>query len=108
MIIGSGLTGLTIADVLETHGFDVVIVDKGPKAGGRMAHGSFQEANDYEYDHGAQFFLRSELLNFRNKWIYGWKGIGSRNGVMVFKKWYHGFENSMMVFKKVVSWFPEW
>ena len=27
---------------------------------------------------------------------------------MVFKKWYHGFENGIMVFKKVVSWFPEW
>ena len=41
VIIESGLTGLTIADVLQTHGFDVVVVDKGPKAGGRMAHGSF-------------------------------------------------------------------
>ena len=85
VIIGSGLTGLTIADVLQTEGLDVVVVDKGPKAGGRMAHGSFDEANDYEYDHGAQFFTvrTPEFQEQVDLWL-------ERNWV---KKWCNGFQN---------------
>ena len=85
MIIGSGLTGLTIADSLQSYGFDVVVLDKGTQAGGRMAHGLFHDTNDYEYDHGAQFFTvrTSEFQEKVDLWL-------EKNLV---KKWCNGFQN---------------
>ena len=60
IVIGSGLSGLTIANILSKNGLKTIVVDKGHKAGGRISHGTMNrsevEENDFEYDHGAQFF----------------------------------------------------
>ena len=39
IIIGSGLSGLTTANILSNNGLKTIVVDKGIKAGGRMSHG---------------------------------------------------------------------
>ena len=39
IVIGSGLSGLTIANILSKNGLKTIVVDKGNKAGGRMSHG---------------------------------------------------------------------
>ena len=56
IVIGSGLSGLTIANILAKNGLKTIVVDKGRKAGGRMSHGvmnrSEVEGNNFEYDHG--------------------------------------------------------
>ena len=90
IIIGSGLSGLTIANFLSKNGLKTIVVDKGFKVGGRMSHGVINrnevDGNDFEYDHGAQFFTaRSEefkkeiIVWLKNKWI---------------KKWCNGFSNN--------------
>ena len=90
IVIGSGLSGLTIANILSKNGLKTIVVDKGYKAGGRMSHGvmnrSKVELNDYEYDHGAQFFTaRSDEFKkevdvwLENKWIKKWCNGFSKN-----------------------------
>ncbi len=90
IVIGSGLSGLTIANILSKNGLKTIVVDKGHKAGGRMSHGvmnrSKVELNDYEYDHGAQFFTaRSDEFKkevdvwLENKWIKKWCNGFSKN-----------------------------
>ena len=60
IIVGSGLSGLTIANILSKNGLKTIVVDKGRKAGGRMSHGVMNRSevggNEFKYDHGAQFF----------------------------------------------------
>ena len=90
IVIGSGLSGLTIANILSKNGLKNIVVDKGHKAGGRMSHGVMNrseiEDNDFEYDHGAQFFTaRSDEFKkevgvwLENKWIKKWCNGFSRN-----------------------------
>lgn len=52
VIIGAGITGLTLALKLQKH-FDVTVYDKGRGLGGRM---STRKAEPFKFDHGAQFF----------------------------------------------------
>ncbi len=49
-VIGSGMTGLTAADVLSKHGCDVQVFDKGRAPGGRI---STRHAPRGLFDHGA-------------------------------------------------------
>lgn len=51
-VIGSGLSGLTLAHKLRSH-FDVQIFEKAPKPGGRVAS---RLSPHFTFDHGAQFF----------------------------------------------------
>lgn len=51
-IIGAGLAGLTLARRLQRHA-DITVFEKSRGVGGRMAT---RYANDFEFDHGAQFF----------------------------------------------------
>jgi renalase len=53
LIIGAGLAGLSAASVLQDQGWDVVLIDKGRKPGGRMATRQFA---GNAVDYGAQFF----------------------------------------------------
>lgn len=52
-IIGSGMSGLTIANKLSAAN-EVVIFDKSRGVGGRMAT---KRTENYHFDHGAQFFI---------------------------------------------------
>ena len=90
IIIGSGLSGLTIANILTNNGLKTIVVDKGIKAGGRMSHGVMNRfevgGNDFKYDHGAQFFTArsDEFKNevdfwLENKWINKWCNGFSKN-----------------------------
>ncbi len=62
VIIGAGISGLTAAFYLEKYGFDVIILEKNSKVGGRMA--TFHSKN-YTIDTGAQF-LSSGYKNILN------------------------------------------
>ena len=53
LIVGAGMAGLTAAAVLQERGWDVVLLDKGRRVGGRMAT---RRIGGSYFDHGAQFF----------------------------------------------------
>lgn len=53
IIIGAGMTGLTAAHELTSHGWEVTILDKGRGVGGRMAT---RRIAGTRADHGAQYF----------------------------------------------------
>jgi renalase len=53
VIVGAGMAGLTAGAALQAHGWSIVLLDKGRKAGGRMAT---RRIGDSRFDHGAQFF----------------------------------------------------
>ena len=52
VIIGSGLAGLAAGQLLKKAGHNVLILDKGRQAGGRM---STRQAGGFLFNHGAQF-----------------------------------------------------
>ncbi|MDB4637879.1 MAG: FAD-dependent oxidoreductase [Planctomycetaceae bacterium] len=53
-VIGAGLSGLTCAQRLQDHGFDVTIFEKSRGKGGRMSTRRSDEG--LYFDHGAQYF----------------------------------------------------
>lgn len=86
-IVGAGLAGLAAARELTTAGADVVLVDKGRRAGGRCATRVVAGAN---CDSGAQFFTaRSEI--FRGL-IDAWRGEG-----VAITVWGHGWAQARHV-----------
>lgn len=52
LIIGAGISGITLARTLTAAGRQCVVVDKGRGVGGRM---STRRRDDLRFDHGAQF-----------------------------------------------------
>ena len=58
-IIGAGMAGLTCAHELAKSGFDVHVFEKSKGVGGRMSHRYYEE---WEADHGAQYFTVKDLL----------------------------------------------
>ncbi len=68
LIVGAGLCGLMAAQVLQRHGVDYVIVDKGVSVGGRMAT---RRIGSGLADHGAQFFTaRTDTFQqLVNQWL---------------------------------------
>lgn len=52
-IIGAGLAGITVANMLKQHA-DVTVFEKSRGVGGRIAT---RRAEPYYFDHGAQFFI---------------------------------------------------
>lgn len=71
LIIGAGMAGLTAAQELNRHGWDVTILDKGRGVGGRMAT---RRIGTSRLDHGAQFFTtRSD--EFRAA-VAAWQSAG--------------------------------
>lgn len=52
VIIGAGLAGLAAARRLKAAGYDVLVLDKGRRIGGRI---STRRADGYLFNHGAQF-----------------------------------------------------
>lgn len=60
LILGGGIAGLTCGRTLRDAGLDVLILDKGRKAGGRSAT---RRSDSQAFDHGAQYFtVRDELF----------------------------------------------
>src|SRR5262245_25128802 len=53
IVIGAGLSGLLAARQLNASGYRVVVLEKGNRAGGRLATHRMDEA---VFDHGAQYF----------------------------------------------------
>eukprot|EP01120_Amphizonella_sp_Union-15-10_P002772 TRINITY_DN13066_c0_g1_i1.p1 TRINITY_DN13066_c0_g1~~TRINITY_DN13066_c0_g1_i1.p1 ORF type:complete len:336 (+),score=60.99 TRINITY_DN13066_c0_g1_i1:103-1110(+) len=77
-IIGAGITGLSCARRLLSHGFEVKIFEKSRGVSGRCATRRIQ---DFSFDHGAQYFLITDndfkafvddLL--KNKVVSEWEG----------------------------------
>jgi hypothetical protein len=79
IIIGAGISGLTVAYKLREYEIDVTLIDKGQAPGGRMAR---RIIDDAIYDHGAQFITTREKV-FRDR-VEDWKDLG------VVKPWYTG------------------
>lgn len=67
-IIGAGLAGLMAGKVLQNHGANVTLFDKGRWPGGRA---NTREHGSYRFDHGAQFFTvrDPEMLGHLESWI---------------------------------------
>lgn len=87
-IIGAGLAGLTAANLLKKHAH-IRVFEKSRGPGGRMAT---RYAEEFHFDHGAQFFQAKtdEFRNFINPMI--------KEGII--KEWHARFvefENSKMV-----------
>jgi renalase len=81
VIVGAGLSGLVAARTLVDAGRSVVVLDKGRRAGGRMA--TKRLTQQAVVDHGAQFFtVRSTVFNTL---VEGWVA----DGVAV--EWCRGF-----------------
>ena len=58
-IIGAGICGLTIANLLS--GYSIYVVEKAKSVGGRMAT---RRDGNFTYDHGAQFYRNSKGEDF--------------------------------------------
>lgn len=59
-IVGGGMSGFTVANILKKH-LDITIFEKSRGVGGRM---STRRADPYFFDHGAQFF-RAQTNEFQ-------------------------------------------
>ena len=57
LIIGAGISGLLAGKILSQSGIKVMILEKSPGVGGRMATRRFKQG---VFDHGAQFFTARE------------------------------------------------
>ena len=68
LIIGAGISGLICATELQNSGLQVVLLDKGRRAGGRLSTRDMQGAR---VDHGAQFFTVRDprFQNYVDQWI---------------------------------------
>ncbi len=88
LIVGSGMCGLTAANILHDNGISVTVLDKGRGIGGRIATRRFSHEMTGEgvFDYGAQYFtVRDERFK---KWVDKWIEIGIVN------KWSEGFINT--------------
>jgi photolyase PhrII len=70
-VVGAGLSGLTAARILTDQGHDVVVVDKGRGAGGRM---SARRDGELSFDHGAQYFTARDPRFLRH--VVAWQERG--------------------------------
>lgn len=70
-IVGSGIAGATAARRLVRAGMEVVVFDKGRRAGGRC---NTRETDFGQWDHGAQYFTASSL-EFREQ-VAAWQRAG--------------------------------
>ncbi len=72
LVVGAGISGLLAATVLKENGVDVVVVDKGRGAGGRMStrRVDLDRASAY-FDHGAQYFTvrDTQFAKYAERWL---------------------------------------
>ena len=84
IIIGGGITGLIIANILQRNGIKITVLDKGRGIGGRLATRRVTQGDSIEgiFDYGTQYFS-VESPQFQ-VWVDDWL----KNGVA--KEWYRG------------------
>ena len=77
-VVGAGLSGLACARRLVDRGCSVQVFDKGRGVGGRMAT---RRADDWQFDHGAQYFTARDArfqrlvkLGLREGFVALWEG----------------------------------
>lgn len=58
IVLGAGISGLTIGAQLKKQGANYLIIDKGRSVGGRMAT---RRGDDTRFDHGAQFVSSNQI-----------------------------------------------
>ncbi|MFQ3599167.1 MAG: FAD-dependent oxidoreductase [Chloroherpetonaceae bacterium] len=72
LVVGAGISGLLAATVLKENGVDVLVVDKGRGAGGRMSTRriDLDDVSAY-FDHGAQYFTisDSDFAKYVERWL---------------------------------------
>ncbi len=72
LVVGAGISGLLAATVLKETGVDVIVVDKGRGAGGRMStrRVDLDHASAY-FDHGAQYFTvrDTQFAKYVERWL---------------------------------------
>ena len=69
-VIGAGICGLTISAKLSAFAIDAFVIEKSKGVGGRMAT---RRDGDATYDHGASFYVESELES--NIWHKRWQNL---------------------------------
>ncbi|MBE9043107.1 FAD-dependent oxidoreductase [Pleurocapsales cyanobacterium LEGE 10410] len=85
IVIGGGITGLTIATVLQQQGVQVTVLDKGRGIGGRLATRRVQHSESIKgvFDYGTQYF---SIKHPRSQtWVNEWLQQG------VIREWCRGF-----------------
>jgi hypothetical protein len=85
IVIGGGITGLTIANILQRTRIKVTVLDKGKHIGGRLAtrRVSHEESIEGVFDYGTQYFsVNSPQFQV---WVDDWL----KNNVI--KEWCRGF-----------------
>lgn len=67
-VVGAGLSGLMAARVLQDHGLEVTLFDKGRRPGGRA---NTREHDGHSFDHGAQYFtVRDPVIRrYLDAWV---------------------------------------
>jgi len=93
LIVGGGIAGLMAATVLQRHGLDVTVLDKGRGIGGRLATRRLTYSAEIEgvFDYGAQYFTVSDR-EFQ-VWVDQWLAEG------VITEWSQGFFQESDSFK---------
>ena len=85
IVIGGGITGLTIANILHSKGIKVTVLDKGKDIGGRLATRRIRHEESIEgrFDYGSQYF---SVTNSQFQiWVDDWLKHN------VIKEWCQGF-----------------
>ncbi|HKK93096.1 MAG TPA: FAD-dependent oxidoreductase [Longimicrobiales bacterium] len=79
VVIGAGVAGLACARSLADQGWDVVVVDKGRRPGGRTNTRTSRDDDARRFDHGAQYFtardprFRRHVISWaRQGWVAEW------------------------------------
>ena len=67
LIVGAGVSGLLAGKILAQTGIEVMLLEKSPGVGGRMATRQFKQG---VFDHGAQFFTAREATF--QQWVDLW------------------------------------
>ena len=81
-ILGSGMTGSTVARTLADRGVKVTVFEAGYGIGGRMSTRTTRDDAQYHFDHGAQYISKPKTETFqkklgqwkRNGWVQEWTG----------------------------------
>ncbi|MDA0986214.1 MAG: FAD-dependent oxidoreductase [Bacteroidetes bacterium] len=60
VVVGAGIAGIAVAIRLQKKGFDVSVLEKSPRYGGKLGAFSW---NNYRWDIGPSLFTEPELVD---------------------------------------------